>query len=62
MNRKTGIREHKDASVILEEAHEMFERWAAEEEAGYEGEASWDAFKRVLNEDRPEDGRPFSEQ
>ena len=39
----------------------MFERWAAEEEAGYEGEVSWEAFKKALNEERAADSRPFSE-
>lgn len=61
MNRQTGITEHRDASVIKEEARELFARWAAEEEAGYEGEVSWEAFKKALNEERPEDGKPFPE-
>lgn len=61
MNRQTGATERRDASVIVEEAHELFARWAAEEEAGYEGEVSWEAFKRALNEERPEDGQPFPE-
>lgn len=61
MNRQTETRERKDASVILEEAREMFERWAAEEEAGYESEVSWETFKRALNEERPEGGKPFPE-
>lgn len=61
MNRQTGTTERRDASVIVEEARELFARWATEEEAGYEGEVSWEAFKKVLNEERPEDGQPFSE-
>ncbi|MBA2782313.1 MAG: hypothetical protein H0T74_05260 [Rubrobacteraceae bacterium] len=61
MNRQTGTTERRDASVIAGEARELFARWAAEEEAGYEGEISWEAFKQALNEERPDDGRPFPE-
>lgn len=61
MNRQTGTTEHRDASVIVEEAHELFARWAAEEKAGYEGDVSWKALKAALNEDRPVDGKPFPE-
>lgn len=61
MNQQTGTTERKDARVIKEEARELFARWAAEEEAGYEGEVSWEAFKKALNEERPEDGQPFPE-
>ncbi len=48
MNRKTGTTERRDTSVIVEEA-------------GYEGEVSWDTFKKGLNEERPESGQPFPE-
>lgn len=61
MSRETGIRERRAATVIVEEARELFAQWAAEEEAGYRGEVSWEAFKKALNEERPKDGRPFPE-
>ncbi|MGH3087227.1 MAG: hypothetical protein ACRDSJ_07910 [Rubrobacteraceae bacterium] len=31
------------------------------EEAGYEGEVSWEAFKKALNEERPPHSKPFPE-
>jgi hypothetical protein len=61
MNQHTETTERRAASVIADEAGELFARWAAEEEAGYEGEVSWKAFKEVLNEERPKDGKPFPE-
>ncbi len=33
-------------------ARELFARWAAEEEAGYEGEVSWGEFKEALDAER----------
>lgn len=61
MNRQSGTTERRDASVVVAEARELFARWAAEEKAGYEGDVSWEALKAALNEDRPEDGKPFPE-
>ncbi len=61
MSRQTGTTGRRDASVIVEEARELFARWGAEEEASYEGEVSWETFKKVLNEERPEGGQPFPE-
>ena len=31
---------------------ELFARWTAEEEAGYEGEVSWEEFKEALDAER----------
>lgn len=62
MNRKTETTERRDAVVIINEARELFARWTAEEEAGYEGEVSWEAFKKALNEERAEGGQPFPEK
>lgn len=51
----------RDTSVIAREARELFARWAAEEEAGYAGEVSWEVFKEALNEERPAHSKPFPE-
>ena len=61
MNRQTETTKRRDTSVIVKEARELFTRWDAEEEAGYEGEVSWETFKKALNEERPEGGKPFPE-
>jgi hypothetical protein len=52
-------KDRRDAASIAAEARELFEEWAAEEEAGYKGEVSWEDFKRELNEGRPPHSRPF---
>jgi hypothetical protein len=40
----------------------LFAQWAREEvERSYEDEPSWEEVKRVLNEGRPTDGKPFPE-
>jgi hypothetical protein len=62
MNQKTEPTECRDTVVIINEARELFARWAAEEEAGYEWEVSWEVFKKALNEERPEGGQPFPEK
>lgn len=51
----------RDTAVIAREDRELSARWAAEEEAGYEGEISWEAFEEALNEERPAHGKPFPE-
>ncbi len=61
MNRQPETTERRDTSVIVKEARGLFARWDTEEEAGYEGEVSWETFKKALNEERPEDGQPFPE-
>jgi hypothetical protein len=35
-----------DGASIAAEAHKLFGEWAAEGEAGYGGEVSWEEFKR----------------
>ena len=54
----------RDAASIAAEARELFGRWAAEEEAGYKGEVTWDEFKRDLDasETRPPHGRLFADR
>lgn len=52
-------KDRRDAASIAAEAHELFEGWAAEEEAGYRGEVSWEEFKRDLNGERPSHSKPF---
>lgn len=52
-------KDRRAAASIAAEARELFEEWAAEEEAGYRGEVSWEEFKRDLNEGRPSASRPF---
>lgn len=62
MGRQTKAADQlRDTAVIAEEARDLFARWAAEEEAGYEGEVSWEAFKNALNEERPPHSKPFPE-
>ena len=41
----------------------LFAQWAREEaEREYRGEPSWEEVKRVLNEGRPANGKPFPEE
>lgn len=41
----------------------LFARWAREEaKREYRGEPSWEEVKRILNEGRPADGKPFPEE
>lgn len=54
-------KDQRDAASIAAEARRLFEGWVAEEEAGYEGEISWEEFKREINTSRPPHGRPFRE-
>ncbi len=56
---KETVEQLRDTAVIAQEARELFARWGAEEEAGYEGEVSWEAFKKALNEECPAHSRPF---
>ena len=50
----------KGASIAAK-ARALFGEWAAEEEAGYRGEVSWEEFKRDLDTGRPPHSRPFRE-
>lgn len=54
-------KDYRDTVSIAVEAHELFEKWATEEEAGYKGEVSWDEFKRELDAGRPPHSKPFQE-
>jgi L-amino acid N-acyltransferase YncA len=54
-------RDQRDVASIAAQARELFEEWAAEEEAGYKGEVSWEEFKRELNAGRPSHSEPFRE-
>lgn len=54
-------KDQRDAASIAAQARELFEEWAAEEEAGYRGEVSWEDFTRELNAGRPPHSRPFRE-
>lgn len=54
-------KDQSDAASIAAEARELFEEWAAEEEAGYRGESPWEEFKREINIGRPPHSRPFRE-
>ncbi len=54
-------KDQRDAASIAAQARELFGEWAAEEEAGYRGEVSWEEFKRDLNAGRPSHSRPFPE-
>lgn len=58
---KESAEQLRDTAVIAEEASLLFARWAAEEQAGYEGDISWEAFKKALNEERPAHSKPFPE-
>jgi len=40
------------AGIPSQRARGLFARWAAEEEAGYEGEISWEEFKAALDSER----------
>lgn len=53
--------DQRDAASIAQQARELFGQWAAEEEAGYRGEVSWEEFKREINAARPFHSRPFQE-
>lgn len=39
-------KDNRNPASIAAEARELFEEWAAEEEAGYRGEIPWEEFKR----------------
>ncbi len=54
-------KDRRDSASIAMEARELFERWAAEEDAGYTGEVSWEEFKREIDAGRPPHGKPFRE-
>lgn len=53
--------DQRDPASIAAQARELFGEWAAEEEAGYRSEISWEAFKRDLDAGRPPHNRPFQE-
>ena len=63
MGRQTKKHGETDAADPSARARELFARWAAEEEAGYEGEVSWEEFKETLNAERrsPEHRKLFTE-
>ncbi len=54
-------KDQRNAASIAAEASELFGAWAAEEEAGYRGEVTWDEFKRDLDAERPPHSRLFGE-
>lgn len=62
MSRQT--KKHGDMATADPSARvrELFARWTAEEEAGYEGEVSWEGFKEALDAERrsPEYRKLFS--
>jgi predicted nucleic acid-binding protein len=59
--RTDKTKDRRDSASIAAEAHELFGEWAAEEEAGYRGEVSWEEFKREINAGRPPHSRTFRE-
>jgi len=61
---RRGIKEMDGTSPeSAERLRALFGRWAREEaRRDYENEPSWEEVKRALNEGRPEDGKPFSEE
>ena len=52
-------KDRREAASIAAEARELFEEWAAEEEAGYKGEISWEEFKKEIDAGRPPHSTPF---
>lgn len=52
MGRQTKKHGDTAAADPSARARELFVRWAAEEEAGYEGEVSWEEFKEALDAER----------
>lgn len=53
----------KTGPEAAERLRALFARWAKEEAEGmYDDEPSWEEVMRALNEDRPEDGKPFPEE
>ncbi len=42
----------RETVANAQQARDLFARWAAEEEAGYEGEVSWEELKRSLDSER----------
>lgn len=59
--RADEAKDQRDAASIVAQARGLFEEWAAEEEAGYRGEVSWEEFKQELNSGRPPHSKPFPE-
>ena len=59
--RTAKAKDRRDTASIAAEAHKLFGEWAAEEEAGYRGEVSWEEFKREINVGRPPHSSPFRE-
>jgi len=55
------MKDWRDTASIAAQARELFGEWAAEEEAGYRGEVSWEEFKRDLDTGRPPHNRLFQE-
>lgn len=56
------IEARKTGPEAAERLRALFAKWDREEaETGHEEEPSWEDVKTVLNEGRPEDGKPFSE-
>ncbi len=55
------MKDWRDTASIAAQACELFGEWAAEEEAGYRGEVSWEEFKRDLNTERSPHNKPFQE-
>lgn len=53
--------DRRDVAAIAAEARELFEKWEAEEEAGYTGDVSWEELKRDLDAERPPRGKLFRE-
>lgn len=60
--RMDKIEDQTDTAAIAQRARELFARWTAEEEAGYEGEVSWEEFKKALDEERPSHRELFPER
>jgi hypothetical protein len=59
--RTDKAKDRRDTASIAAEAQKLFGEWAAEEEAGYRGEVSWEEFKREINVGRPPHSSPFRE-
>ena len=62
MDGKTQVLK-KTGPEAAERLKALFARWAREEaRREYRDEPSWEEVKRILNEGRPADGKPFPEE
>lgn len=55
-------KDHRNSTSIAATARSLFKEWEDEEEAGYEGEISWEKFKREINAGRPPHNKPFRKE